>query len=109
MEHYGKFGHNIGRIQYISSMIRIELSCAKFRLDTQTVAPTLPGFQGIKHCVKYLASHSHKPIFYSSNSYDGSNFIRLTLNSNEVEDYTTHNCLECHQDADHARIINRRR
>ena len=32
-------------------------------LATQTVAPILPGFQGINHCVKYLDSHPHEPIF----------------------------------------------
>ena len=71
--------------------------------------PNLPGFQGIKCCVQYLAIHPHKPIFYPSNSYDGSNFIRLTWSGNQVEYHTTHNCLECHQDSDHASIINRRR
>ena len=73
------------------------------------MAPNLPGFQSIKCCVQYLASHPHKPIFYSSNSYDGSNVIRLTWSGNQVEDHTTQNCLECHQDADHVRILNRRR
>ena len=64
------------------------------------MAPTLPGFQGIKQCVQYLAIHTHKPIFYPSNSYDGSNVIRLTWSLNQVEDHTTQNLLECHQDAD---------
>ena len=44
---------------------------ATCRLETQTVAPTLSGFQGIKRCVQYLASHPHKPIFYPYNYYDG--------------------------------------
>ena len=35
-------------------------------LETQNVASTLPDFQGIKRCVKYLAGHLHKPIFYPS-------------------------------------------
>ena len=34
-------------------------------LSTQTVAPTLPGFQGIKPCFQYLASHPYKPMFIS--------------------------------------------
>ena len=75
---------------------------------TQTMATTLPGFQSIKRSVKYLASHPHKPIFYPSNSYDGSNVIRLTWNRNQVEDHTTQNCLECHKDEEHAIILNRR-
>ena len=78
-------------------------------MATQTVAPTLPGFQDIKRCVQYLAIHPHKPIFYPSNSYDGSNVIRLTRSGNKVEDHTTQNGLECHQDADHIRILNIRR
>ena len=73
------------------------------------MANTLPGFQGIKRCVKYLAIHPHKPILYPSYSYDGSNVIRLTWSGNQVEYHTTQKKLECHHDADHARIINRRR
>ena len=78
-------------------------------LETQTVASTIPCFQSIKHCTQYLASHIHKPISYPSTSYYRSNFIRLIWIGNQVEDYITHNCLECRQDAYHARIINRRR
>ena len=72
------------------------------------MGPTLLGFQGIKIYVQYLDSNSHKPIFYTSNSYDGSNFIRITWSGNQVEDHTTQNCLECHQNSDHDRIINKR-
>ena len=73
------------------------------------MAPTIPGFQGIKHCVQYLTSHQSKPILYYSNSYDVSNLIRLPWIGNQVEDYTTHNCLKCHQYEDHDTILNMRR
>ena len=73
------------------------------------MATALPGFQGIKRCVQYIASHPHKPIFYPSNSYDVSNVTRLIWSGNQVEYHTTQNFLECYQDADHARILNRRR
>ena len=109
IEYHGNFVHTIGRIQHISHMSRIDIYYATFFLATQTVAPTLPGFQGIKICVKYLASHPYKPIFYPSGFYDGSNVIRLTWSWNQVEYYTTQNCLEWHQDADHYIIINRKR
>ena len=33
----------------------------------------------------------------------------MSVIGNQVEDYTTHNCLEFHQDADYARILNIRR
>ena len=71
------------------------------------MAPTIPGFQGIKRYIQYFDSHPHKPIFYPSNSHDGLNFIRVTWSGNKVEYYRTHYCLEWYQDADHARIINR--
>ena len=87
----------------------IGLCYETYRLATQTVAPTLPVFQGIKRCVKYLASHPHKPIFYPSNFYDVKNVIRLKWSGDQFEDHTTQNCLECHQDAYHSRILNRRR
>ena len=72
------------------------------------MAHPLPGFQGIRRCVQYLASHPHKHIFYLSNFYDGSNVIRLTRGGNKVEDHTSYSFLECHQDEYHTRILNRR-
>ena len=73
------------------------------------MAPTLPGFQGINICVKYLASHPNKPIFYIYNYYDGSDVISFIWSGNKFEYHTTHIFLEYHQDTDHAIIINRRR
>ena len=70
MEYHGKFGHALGRIKHIALMSRIEFFYATCHLSTQTVANTLPGSQGTKCCVKFMASHPHKPIFYPSNSYD---------------------------------------
>ena len=93
LEYHGKYGHTLGEIQHISIMIIIYLFYATCRLATQTVAPTLPGFQGIKRCVQYMASHSHKPIFYPSRYYDGSNVIGFTWSGNQVEDHRTQNCL----------------
>ena len=87
-------------------MIIIAICYTVYSLENQTVAPTLPGFQGIKHCIQYLSTNRHNPIFYISNYYDGSNVIRLTWSGNQAEDYTTHICLEYHQDADHAIIVN---
>ena len=71
MEYHGNFGHTIGRIQQIDIMIRIDICYTDCRLATQTVAPNLPFFQGIKRCIQYLDSHPHKPIFYPSNFYYG--------------------------------------
>ena len=83
-------------IQHIAPMIRIDLCYTNVRLATQTVAVTLPGSQGIKICVQCLASYPHKPIFYPSNYYDGSNVVRLIWSGNQVEDHTTQHCLEYH-------------
>ena len=96
MEYHGKFGYTLGKIQHIAPMSRIDLCYATCCLDTQTVAPTLPDFQGIKRCLQYLASTPHKPIYYPSDSYDGSNVISITWNGNQVENHITQNCLECH-------------
>ena len=89
MEYHGKFGHTLGRIQQIYLVSRIDLCYATCSLAIQTVSPNLPGFQGIKWCVRYLAIHPHKPIFDTSNSYDGSNGIRLTWSGNQVGDHRT--------------------
>ena len=72
------------------------------------MAPTLPVFQGMKCYIQYIDRHPYKPFFYPSNSYYGSNLIILAWIGYKFEDYTTQNCLEFNQDADHARIIDRR-
>ena len=64
---------------------KIDLCYETFHIATQTVASTLPGFQGINRCIQYLASHPHKLIFYPPNSYDGSNVIILTWSENQSE------------------------
>ena len=66
MEYHGEFRHTLGLLQHIDIMSRIDIYYATCHLETQNVAPTIPGFQGIKKCVKYLASQPHKPIFYPS-------------------------------------------
>ena len=78
MEYHGTFGHTIGRIQHIALMNRLGICYTACHLLTQTMAPTLPIFQCIKLCIQYMASHPHKPIFYPSNYYYGSNVIILT-------------------------------
>ena len=56
MEYHGKFGHTLVQIQNISLMIKIAICYTDFIMATQTVSPTLPGFQGIKVYIKYLSS-----------------------------------------------------
>ena len=85
VEYNGKFVHALGRIQLIDLMIKNDIFYATCRLAIQTVATTLSGFQSIKRCVQYLDSHPHKPIFYTSNYYDGSNFIRLPWSGNKLK------------------------
>ena len=109
MGYHDKVGHTLGRIQHIALMSRLDICYTACHLATQIVALIIPGFQVIKLYIQYMANHPHKPIFYPSNYYDGSNVIRLTWGGNQVEDYTIHNCLEYHQYVDDARIINRRR
>ena len=91
MEYHGKFGHTIYRIQNIYILIRIYIYYTACRLVTQNVVPTLPGFQGLKHRIQHLASHPHKPIFYTSNYHDVSNYIRLKNRGNQFEEYITNN------------------
>ena len=93
MKYHGNFVYTLGWIQHISIMSRIGICYKACLLANQTVAPTINGFQGIKRCIQYLDSQPHKTIFYPYNSYDGSNVIILTWSANQVEDYTTHNCL----------------
>ena len=77
MEYHGKFEHKIGRIQHIYIMISIEIFYTVFYLRTQNMAPTLSSLQDLKCCIQYLDSHPLKPIFYPSDSYDGSNCLSV--------------------------------
>ena len=45
MEYHGKFEHNIGRIQRIITLIRIDICYIEFRLGNQTMALTISGSQ----------------------------------------------------------------
>ena len=56
-------------------MSRIYTCYVSCRLATQTMEPTLTGFQGIKRCVQYMASHPHKIIL------DPSNFMMSQISS----------------------------
>ena len=56
MEYHDKFGHNIGRIQHIVIMKQIDIYYTAYHLGTQTVAPNLPYFQGLKICIQFLCS-----------------------------------------------------
>ena len=82
MEYYGKFGHALGRIQHIAFMGIIYICYTAYLLENKIVAPTLTVFQGLMRCIQYLTSHPYKPIFYSSDYYDGINVIRLTYIGN---------------------------
>ena len=47
-KYHGKFGHTLGRIKKIATMSIIDTCYIEFFLRTQTVTPTLPGFQCLK-------------------------------------------------------------
>ena len=87
----------------------IDICYTACRLGHQTIAPALPGFQGISRCLQYLYNHPHKTIFYTYNPCEGYNIIKLKWIGDQVEDCTTQNCLEFRQFTYHARILNRRR
>ena len=57
MECHGKFVQNLGLIQHIYIISRIEICYTCCILLTLTVAPTLPGFLGLNRCIKYIANH----------------------------------------------------
>ena len=82
MEYHGKFGHNIGRIQNVDIISRIDICYIAYHLATQTMATNLPVLQDINRCFQYMNSHPNKPIFYPSNYYDSSNITRLTWSGN---------------------------
>ena len=83
MEYRGKFGYTIGLIQHINIMSIIEICYTSCLLGTKTVELNLAGFQGLKRCIQYLASHPHKPIIYPYNSGGGSNVIILTYSGDQ--------------------------
>ena len=82
MGYHGKFINTIGQIQHISIMRGMDICYTDCHLVIQTGVPTIPVFQCLNCCIQYLYIHPHKPIFYPSNSYDGSNVIRLACSGN---------------------------
>ena len=62
MGYHVKFGHTIERIQHISLMSIIDICYTTCNISNLIVAHNITGLQGIKLCVKYLASHPHKTI-----------------------------------------------
>ena len=78
MEYHGKCVHTLLRIQHSYIINRIDICYTSCHLSTQNVAPTLTGFQVIKWCIQYMASHPNIPIFYPSNSDDSSHVRILT-------------------------------
>ena len=79
--YHENFAQNLFQIHHITLMSRIDICYIACRLETQTLAPTVPIFQCLKLCIRYQASHPHEPIFYPYSYYYGSNFIRLTTRS----------------------------
>ena len=63
MDYNGKSGQTLGWKQHIDIMGRIEICYKAYLLETQTLAPTIPGFQGIKRCIQYLDIFPHNPYF----------------------------------------------
>ena len=49
------------------------------------MAPTITGFKALNFFIQYLATNTHKQIFYPYNSYEKLNIIRLTWSVNIVE------------------------
>ena len=84
MGYHNKYGHTLEQKQEISLMSRIDICYKACHLETQTVAPNIPAFQGIKRCIRYLVSHPHKYIFYLYYYYYVSNVIGLTYSRNQV-------------------------
>ena len=83
-EYHGKFGHTFGQTQHIFIISLIGIFHTICHLGNQTVEPTLPGFQGLKRYIQYMASQPNQPIFCPTNYYDGSNGIVLTWSGNQV-------------------------
>ena len=69
-EYHGKFGHTIGNTQLIALMSIIDIFYTNYCLSIKNKAPTLPGFQCLKSCMQYLASHLYKYILILYNFYD---------------------------------------
>ena len=57
MEYHVKFGHNIALIQNIAIVITIDIYYTDYSIGTKKLAPNLPGFQYLKICIQYMASH----------------------------------------------------
>ena len=56
--------------------------------------------------IQFIDTHHHKPIFYPSIFYDGSNATRIMWSGDQVGGFTTQFFFEYHQDVDNEIILN---
>jgi hypothetical protein len=108
-EYGGKYNAHIGEFLHIQQVSRFELGFALSRLSQYNVAPNEPAFQGLKRMARFLATHTHAPIFYPRLSLKMYQTIRFEVEPGKFVEHVISNLFQFFKDSDHARDIKTRK
>ena len=99
----GSYGEIIGQLMHIFVWTRNDLgfSCTRFSRYIQAASAT--AFAGIYRTLRYLATHSHRPIMYPRSTVDGYHTLRVDFDPPVFKSIELPNGLILVLDADHAR------
>ena len=108
-EYGGKYNAHIGEMLHIQQVSRFELGFALSRLSQYNVAPNEPAFQGLKRMARFLATHTHAPIFYPRQNLKMYQTIRFEVEPGKFVEHVISNLFQFFKDSDHARDIKTRK
>ena len=108
-QHGASYASIIGDIMHVYVWSRPDVGYSTTRLSRYIHAPSSPSFMGLKRILRYLATHTHRPIMYPRASIDGIHTIRVDFDTPKFEEIELPNSLIALVDSDHARDNNTRR
>jgi len=100
----GSFGEIIGQIMHVFVFTRCDLGFTCTRLARYIQSPSAASFAGLYRALRYLATHTHRPIFYPrKQSIDGFHTLRVDYDTPKFEAIQLPNGFLLMIDSDHAR------
>ena len=93
----------LGDLMHIWVFSRPDSGYAITRLSQYTHAPSAAAFAGLYRCLRYFATHPHRPIFFKRQEMTGSQEMRVDFDHPNHTKMTIPNSVIEMVDADHAR------
>ena len=108
-QYKGTFPSIIGQIMHVYVWSRPELGFTCGRLSRYTTSPNAAAFAGLYRALRFLATHTHRPIMYPRRSIDGYHTLRVNFDPPKFQEIKLSNGLIIIVDSDHARDKRTRR